>query len=67
MLIDYAFDLTVRHTSNLFLICSTDNVKARRFYERLGFRQAGLLDNLVVPGHDEILYRKSAGTMRQRD
>lgn len=46
------------------LICSTDNLGAQRFYEREGFKQVGILDGLVVPGHDEIMYWKSAGALR---
>lgn len=63
-MLDYVWNLATKHVPNLFLICSTDNVRAQKFYEREGFKKVGMLDSLVVPGHDEILYRKTAGSLR---
>lgn len=63
-LLDYAWDLVTKHVPNLFLICSTDNIKAQQFYKSQGFKEVGILDGLVVPGHDEILFWKSAGSLR---
>lgn len=57
-LIDYAGKIAAAHIPNLFLICSVENINARRFYERNGFEQVGLLKDLAVVNHDEILYRK---------
>ncbi len=62
-LVDYAGTIAGPHQPNLFLICSTDNLSAQRFYENAGFESVGLLKNLVIPDHDEILYRKSFGTL----
>ena len=44
--------------ANLWLCVSDFNTNARRVYEAAGFRQAGVLDDLVVAGHNEILMRK---------
>lgn len=63
-LLDYVWRLIVEHVPNVFLICSIDNVRGQKFYEREGFKQVGVLNGLVVPGHDEILYWKSAGPLR---
>ncbi|MDA8211848.1 MAG: GNAT family N-acetyltransferase [Clostridia bacterium] len=63
-LIDYAANLAFQQIPNLFLICSVENTKAQRFYERVGFKKVGILSDLVVTGHDEILYRKTGGTLR---
>lgn len=44
---------------DIFLICSTDNPNASRFYESIGFNRIGILSDLLVAGHDEFLYRRS--------
>jgi len=43
---------------NLWIAASEINEHARRLYERLGFREAAKLDDLVCQGRSEILYRK---------
>lgn len=63
-LVEYAANLAFTQIPNLFLICSVENVRAQRFYEDAGFVRVGLLPDLVVSGHDEILYRKAGGTLR---
>ena len=44
--------------NHLYLLATTDNVDARRFYERHGFRHVGDLPGLVWPELDEALYEK---------
>ncbi|PKM79553.1 MAG: hypothetical protein CVU89_17495 [Firmicutes bacterium HGW-Firmicutes-14] len=63
-LLEYIWDLVIKHVPNLFLICSTDNLRAQKFYERQGFKRVGTLDNLVITDHDEILYWKTGGPLR---
>lgn len=63
-LLEHAWAVTDERVPNLFLICSTDNVGAQRFYKRNGFRAVGLLDDLVVFGHQEILFRRTGGPLR---
>lgn len=46
---------------NLWVVTSAFNHKALQFYRHHGFGQVGLLPDLVLPGHDEILLRKSWG------
>jgi GNAT superfamily N-acetyltransferase len=54
-----------RETSNHFyFLVTADNVGARRFYERHGYRKVGDLPDLVHPGIDETLYHK---TLRGHD
>ncbi len=62
-LIEYVSGIAANNIPNLFLICSVDNINAQRFYERNGFTQVGIIKDLVSIGHDEILYRKSLGTL----
>ena len=51
-------DARQARASNLWLCVSDFNHAARQFYEAAGFRQAGVLDDLVVDGLNEILMRK---------
>jgi len=45
-------------SGNLWLLVSAFNTGARRFYESQGFREIGLIPDLVVLGQDEVLMRK---------
>jgi ribosomal protein S18 acetylase RimI-like enzyme len=53
----------LRETPNVFLCVSSFNPDARRLYERLGYEVVGPLRDYVVPGHDEILMRKTTGPL----
>lgn len=46
------------HANHMFLLVTTDNLGARRLYERCGYRQVGNLPELAVPAIDEALYHK---------
>jgi ribosomal-protein-alanine N-acetyltransferase len=46
---------------NAFICASSFNGGARRLYERLGFEPVGVLRELIVPGYDEVLLRKTRG------
>jgi GNAT superfamily N-acetyltransferase len=55
-----ATEAAARRVSNhLYLLATTDNVGARRFYERHGYRHVGDLPGLVLPDLDEALYQKA--------
>jgi len=43
---------------HLYLLVTSDNLGARRFYERHGYRHVGDLPGLVWPDLDEALYHK---------
>ncbi len=45
-------------TNHLYLLATTDNVGARRFYEGHGYRHVGDLPGLVWSELDEALYHK---------
>jgi len=45
---------------NLWVTVSSFNLRAQKFYFRVGFERAALLDDLIKPGWDEILLRKRA-------
>jgi [ribosomal protein S18]-alanine N-acetyltransferase len=61
-LLQWAEDRIFRSSPNVFICVSSFNPGARRLYERRGFELVGVLRELLVPGHDEILLRKTRGT-----
>ena len=60
-LLRFAEQRIFRESPNVFICVSSFNPDARRLYERLGYQQVGLLRELIVPGHDELLLRKTRG------
>ena len=61
-LLRWAEERIFRDSPNAFICVSSFNAGARRLYERLGFEMVGVLRELLVRGHDEILLRKTRGT-----
>lgn len=61
-LLQWAENRIFRDSPNVFICVSSFNSGARRLYERLGFELVGVLRELLVPGHDEMLFRKTRGT-----
>ena len=48
---------------NVFMLVSAFNEKAAALYFRLGYEKTGILKNFVVDGFDEILLRKTIGSL----
>jgi GNAT superfamily N-acetyltransferase len=48
-----------QRANHLYLLATTDNAGARRFYERHGYRHVGDLPGLVRADLDEALYHKA--------
>ena len=48
---------------NVFLMVSSFNDGAQRLYKKLGYETVGELKDYIVPGHSEILMRKTVGSM----
>ena len=46
---------------NLFLCVSDFNEGAQKLYRQCGFEQVGRLENFLVTGHAELLFRKTRG------
>ena len=57
-LMKYAEKVSRAQGRDLFLLVSDFNTDAQRFYQRLGFHQVGLLEDYVMPGVAELIYRK---------
>ena len=60
-LIEHAEQKIFAVSPNVFLCVSSFNPNARRLYERLGYKFVGELTDYMVPGHAELLFRKSRG------
>jgi ribosomal protein S18 acetylase RimI-like enzyme len=64
-LMRYAEERILRVTPNVFVCVSSFNGDARRLYERMGYEVVGELKELIVPGHSEILLRKTIGPLAE--
>jgi ribosomal protein S18 acetylase RimI-like enzyme len=65
MLMRFAEERILRDSPNVFLSVSSFNERAKRFYERLGYEVVGELRDMIIPGHSEILMRKSTGPISE--
>ena len=61
-LLEWAEERIFRNSPNVFICVSSFNAGARRLYERRGFEVVGVLRELFVRGHDEMVLRKTRGT-----
>ena len=52
-------------TPNAFVCVSSFNKGARRLYERMGYEVIGELRNFIVPGHSEVLLRKTIAPLSE--
>jgi ribosomal protein S18 acetylase RimI-like enzyme len=64
-LVRFAEERILRRAPNVFLCVSSFNHRARKFYRRLGYERIGELRDFIVPGHGEILMRKTAGPLSE--
>jgi ribosomal-protein-alanine N-acetyltransferase len=60
-LLAFAEERIARASPNVFLTVSSFNTSARRFYKRHGYELIGELAAYSVPGHSELLMRKTTG------
>jgi [ribosomal protein S18]-alanine N-acetyltransferase len=58
LLMDFAEDLARTGSRHIFLCVSSFNTRARRFYERRGYRAVGQLDDYVIDGASETILCK---------
>jgi ribosomal-protein-alanine N-acetyltransferase len=64
-LVKFAEDRIFRETPNVFMCVSSFNKKAQALYKRLGYQVVGNLQDFIVPGHSEILLRKSISSLTE--
>jgi ribosomal-protein-alanine N-acetyltransferase len=64
-LLKFAEDRIFAKAPNVFLCVSSFNKKAQELYRRLGYEVIGELKDYIVPGHSEILLRKSIAPLTE--
>lgn len=64
-LLKFAEDMIFTKASNVFMCVSSFNKKAQELYKRLGYETIGELKDYIVPGHSEILLRKTIAPIRE--
>jgi len=64
-LIGFAEQRIFQDSPNVFMCVSSFNQHAQRLYERLGYEVVGELKEYIVPGHSEILLRKSIAPLTE--
>lgn len=62
MLMKFAEEKIFAQGRDVFLLVSDFNTDAQCFYQRLGYRQVGKLDDYVVQGVSELIYYKKCKT-----
>jgi len=64
-LMDYVEKRILSETPNIFICVSSFNGRAQKLYERRGYDVIGELKNWIVPGHSEILLRKTIAPLTE--
>lgn len=64
-LLKFAEEKIFSKAPNVFMCVSSFNKKAQRLYKRLGYEVIGELKDYIVPGHSEILLRKSIAPLTE--
>jgi ribosomal protein S18 acetylase RimI-like enzyme len=64
-LVHFAEERILREAPNVFLCVSSFNTRAQKFYRRLGYERIGELRDFIVPGHAEILMRKTVAPLTE--
>ena len=64
-LMQFAEERIFRDSPNVFLCVSSFNPRARALYQRLGYVRVGELKDYLVPDHDELIFRKTIGPIRE--
>jgi [ribosomal protein S18]-alanine N-acetyltransferase len=57
-MLQFADKLSRRNARHIFLCVSSFNARARKLYERLGYKMVGELKAYVIPGASELLMHK---------
>lgn len=65
-LMQHSISSFMRKYKNIYLCVSHFNPKAKKFYESLGFRKIGVIDNFFLKDHHEILMRLTRGPIREQ-
>ena len=63
-LMAFAEEKIFARSPNVFLCVSSFNKGAIFFYRQLGYKKAGLLEDFLIKGCDELLMRKTKGPLK---
>jgi ribosomal protein S18 acetylase RimI-like enzyme len=64
-LFEFAEQKIFKISPNIFMCVSSFNKKAQRLYKQLGYEVIGELKDYIVPGHSEILLRKTKSSITE--
>lgn len=64
-LMEFAEQRIFKETPNVFICVSSFNPRALKLYKRLGYEEIGELKDYIVPGHSEILLRKTIAPLSE--
>jgi len=64
-LMSFAEQRIFKETPNVFICVSSFNPKALRLYQRLGYEVIGELKDYIIPGHGEIILRKTISPLSE--
>ena len=64
-LMDYVEKRILSETHNVFICVSSFNERVQKLYKRRGYEIVGELKNWIVPGHSEILLRKTIAPLAE--
>ncbi|GAY26292.1 hypothetical protein ATG_14950 [Desulfurococcaceae archaeon AG1] len=65
-LMDYAEKVIFKYRENVFLLVSSFNEQAIRFYTKRGYKAIGVIENAIVKGYHEIIMRKTRDSWGER-
>jgi len=60
-ILEFCEERILKYSPNIFICVSVFNHKALRLYQRFGFELIGELKDLIRPGFNELLLRKTVG------
>jgi len=60
-ILEFCEERILKYSPNIFICVSVFNEKALRLYQRFGFELIGELKDLIRPGFNELLLRKTVG------
>lgn len=62
-LIAFAEARILNISPNIFICVSSFNHQAQKLYKKLGYKEIGVLKDFIVTGFDEIIMRKTFGSL----
>lgn len=65
-ILEHTEEMILSRSRDLFLLCGSKEADARTFFEAMGYRECGRLEDYLRPGEAQVIYRKSAGADGRR-